>query len=223
MTNSSPGDNSSRTCGGEVVPDARLGRFVEEVARSGSSAHILQAGSLAIALVDWNEANAAASLVDVVWSYGQATAQSPVYRGVGLDRLPHILEHGCDVYPTTALLFASPYADKCLEYGSLIQVFHGAQLESTWREVPASMAPDDLAAIMTNYPTKLPSSDGTHLWLSRFPANDPRISSTYEVEWGRWIPGDAMRALAALLIVSRSAAERDRATAMLASLGASEP
>lgn len=201
----------------------RLASFVEEVARSGSSARVLRVNELAVALVDWNQACGESSLVDVIWSFGQATAKSPVYRGVGLDRLPHILKHGCDVSPTNALLFASPYADKSLEYGNLIQVFVGAQLESTWREVPASIEPSDLAAIIKDYPTKLLSSDGTHLWLSRFPANDPRISSSYEVEWGRWIPGDAMRALAALLIVCRSPAEHDRVTAMLTDLGVLEP
>lgn len=132
-----------------------------------------------------------------------------------MDRLHHILAHGCDVFPTNTVMFASEYADKCLEYGSVVEIFDAAQIRSTWKEVPVSIDPDKLGELMKEYPTKLTSEDGTHYWLSRMPPDDRRISSPYEVEWARWIPGDAHRALAALLIFTRSPAERERVTALL--------
>jgi hypothetical protein len=181
----------------------------------GAAANVLKATGPVIVVIDLESGVADAStLVNVLWSFGMAVAHPPIYRGVGMDRLPHILAHGCDVFPTNSVLFASPYPDKCLEYGGVIEIFDATQLRSTFQEVPVSIDAEELSALMKDYPTKLTSEDGTHFWLSRMAPDDRRVSSQYEIEWGRWIPGDAHRALAALLIFTQSPADRARVTAL---------
>jgi hypothetical protein len=198
------------------VNTERFAKAIVTAGRLGATANVLRASGPAIIVVGLDTAAADRStLVDAMWAFGLAATDRPIYRGVAIDRLPQILAHGCDVFPTNSLLFASPYPDKCLEYGCVIEIFDAAHLRSTWQEVPVSIAPDELDALMKEYPTKLTSEDGAHFWLSRMPSNDRRISSQYEVEWGRWIPGDAQRALAALLIFSPSPSDHERVTALL--------
>jgi hypothetical protein len=126
-------------------------------------------------------------------------------RGVSADRLPVILWSGCDVEPSTAPFFTGPL-DKALEYGGdsdqVIQIFRPEHLASSWREYPSSLPTEERARIAQDYPTLIPSIDGTRLWFTRFPPEDPRAATPYETEYGRWIPGDASLALAALLILA---------------------
>jgi hypothetical protein len=118
-------------------------------------------------------------------------------RAVPADRLAYVLEHGVDVDPTTAVIWVN-FLSKALEYGGyakLIEVFDLERLELTFREVPANTTAEDLAVLAESHPTRLTSEDGEMLWLSRLSASDRRISSPYEVAYGRWIPANPWAAL----------------------------
>ena len=126
------------------------------------------------------------------------------YRGVEIERLGVILVNGFDVEPTHAPLFAAQL-DKALEYGcnghQFIQVSRQAYLKPCWQERPATLSDEERSAIEKDYPTVLPSSDGTYLWFSRLKPDDTRLCS-YERDYGYWIPGPASEALVGLIIVT---------------------
>lgn len=126
------------------------------------------------------------------------------YRGVEIERLRVILASGCDVEPPQAPLYAARL-DKALEYGGnghqVIQVFRQAHLKPCWQEHPVTLTDEERAAIEKDYPTVLPSSDGTYLWFSRLKPGNKRLCS-YERDYGYWIPGPASEALVGLIIVT---------------------
>lgn len=126
-------------------------------------------------------------------------------RGVVDHRLPFILSTGCDVEPSNSPLFAGSL-DKALEYGSqenqIIQVFHYEALEISWRERPATLPAEERAEIEKDYPTVIPSIDGSSLWFTRLSPDDKRAATPYEREYGRWIPGNPAEALSALIMIS---------------------
>jgi hypothetical protein len=126
-------------------------------------------------------------------------------RGVPASRLPSILSTGVDVEPTNAHIFANALW-KALEYGcdgdQVIQVFYPQALQRSWKEKPASISPEERAEIEQDYPNVITSIDGSRLWFTRFPLEDKRTAGPYERAHGRWIPGDASKALAALVIIT---------------------
>ena len=126
-------------------------------------------------------------------------------RGVGAQRLPVILATGCDVEPSDAPLFVSSL-EKALEYGQqedqVIQVFKHDHLEISWRERSAALSSEERAEIEKDYPNVIPSIDGSSLWFTRFSPEDNRAATDYEREYGHWIPGSAVEALAALVLIS---------------------
>ena len=126
-------------------------------------------------------------------------------RGVEADRLPVILATGCDVEPTDAPFFTGSL-HKALEYGctsdQVIQIFRPELLEPSWCEHPSSVTAEARLSIERDYPTVIPSVDGTHLWFTRFPFEDTRAATPYEREYGQWIRGDSCRAIAGLVILT---------------------
>jgi hypothetical protein len=140
-------------------------------------------------------------------------------RGVGIDRLPVILSTGYDVEPTDAPFFTGPL-EKALEYGcvtdQVIQIFHPRCLDPSWREHPASIPQEKRESIERDFPTVIPSVDGTRLWFTRFRFEDTRAATDYEREYGHWIRGDARQALAGLIILTADP------SAQLRNLGQSE-
>ncbi len=136
-------------------------------------------------------------------SGGEATW--PSFRCVDVARLPVILRTGCDVEPSNAVLFVDHSASKALEYGDrtnkVMLLFDGEQLRSSHQEVAADLDAAELAALARDYPTRLVSEDGTHLWLSRLPEGDRRINTPYETEHARWIPGDPWKALMGVIVL----------------------
>ena len=119
------------------------------------------------------------------------------FRAVNLDRLPVVLRTGIDVEPPTAVIYANDF-EKAWEYGDwpkLVLALDFKKLDRTWREVPASTSPDELASLQRTFPTTMSSKDGRTLWLSRLDENDTQIGTDYEVAHAYWIPGDeAVRA-----------------------------
>lgn len=144
------------------------------------------------------------------------------YRGVKWDRLQAILATGVDVEPTTHPIFVSDF-DKAWEYGrwpKVVMAFDGRQLQPTYREVILSdTTADEIAQLMVDYPTRIESVAGDRVWLTRFPAADPRAASSYEAAFARWIPGDPFDALLAVFVfVPEGVSELDALGARLGQL-----
>lgn len=124
-----------------------------------------------------------------------------VCRGVGVDRLPIILDHGCDVLPTDSPIYVSDIV-KAAEYGGEImamQFFDPARLQRTYKEVPVTVSETELRELAAIYPTRI--SMGDRFWLTKLKSTDRRAGSSYEVEFARWIPGDPLQALRMLWII----------------------
>jgi hypothetical protein len=131
----------------------------------------------------------------------------PQLRCVSIDQLPSILARGCDVQPSDAVLWVDPHTDKMFEYGEetkAMMVFHEKLLEQSHQLVPATITPEQLAELKKTYPTVIPSVDGEVLWLTRLSFEDRRATTPYEVEHGRWIPGDPWKALLAVVVFGRN-------------------
>lgn len=123
-------------------------------------------------------------------------------RGVALERLDSVLQHGIDVRPTDHPIFVADW-DKALEYGDwpkLILLLHPGQLRPTGHEVSATLDPGELNELRKTYPNQLVSTDGSKLWLTRFDPDAPQAGTDYEMAYGRYIPGNPFDALAAVLI-----------------------
>ena len=127
-------------------------------------------------------------------------------RGVTLDRLPVILETGCDLEPSNAPFFAGPL-EKALEYGhdgdQLIQVFDSRSVQPSFRErCAATLTDEERAEIEKDYPTVIHSDDGSMIWFTRLAYEDNRAASGYEREYGYWIPGNPAEALSVIILIS---------------------
>lgn len=128
------------------------------------------------------------------------------FRGVGLDRIEHVIKNGIDVVPSDAPFFAGAF-DKALEYGGIpkvVMVLDPSCLDRTFREIAADAAPEEISDLKRTFPTEFKSTCGTRLWLTRLGQEDPRAARPYEEEYGRWIPGNPMDALRAVLIFTDS-------------------
>ena len=128
------------------------------------------------------------------------------FRSVSVDRLPAVLARGVDVEPTHAPMYVSHFLSKALEYGGLPKVvlaFDPDALDPTFREIPASTPEDEVRALAETFPSRRVSADGTKLWLTRLDSDDPRAASPYEWEYARWIPGNPLEAIRAVLLFAR--------------------
>lgn len=133
------------------------------------------------------------------------------FRGVAFERLATLLETGIDVEPTNAPFFSTMSLDKAAEYGGLPTVIAALKfscLADSFRVLDAGNTDEEVRAALEAYPNLLRRDDGTML-CSRFDLEDPRMGAAYEIEYGRWIPGDAREALLAVLIVAEDAHRDD--------------
>ena len=124
------------------------------------------------------------------------------FRAVEIEHLQRILRKGIDVEPTDAVIFTGCF-DKAWEYGGwpkVMIVLERSKLQRTYCEIPATIAPDELAKLRELYPAMVRSIDGTKLWLSRLAEDDPRITSSYETTYARWIQGDPFDVLKAIIV-----------------------
>src|SRR5262249_46754916 len=94
------------------------------------------------------------------------------------------------------------------EYGPVIQLFRTDRLEHTYREVPSSIAAEELSRLRATYQTLLKSRDGTKFWLSRLREDDGYCGREPEIAYARYIPGDPWKALLALLVIVPNNAAR---------------
>jgi hypothetical protein len=125
-------------------------------------------------------------------------------RGVALNRLDSVLQHGIDVWPTDHPIFVDDW-DKALDYGGwpkLLLLLHRDQLRPTWHEVSATLDPVELSDLRKTHPNQLVSTDGSKLWLTRFNLDVPQAGTAYEADYGYYIPGNPFDALAALLVLA---------------------
>jgi hypothetical protein len=127
------------------------------------------------------------------------------FRGVPAAKWRTVLQTGIDVDPTSSVIYAE-YFEKALEYGDwpkLVLALRHSSLASTFKEVPTSTPETELAILRQEYQTIVPSTDGHKLWLSRLSSKDSNLASASESAYARWIPGDAMVALAAIFLLVR--------------------
>lgn len=133
-------------------------------------------------------------------------ARWPLVRCVPIECLASVLEAGCDVHPTDAVIWVDHSPGKALEYGGeakAMMLFDSESLMPTWQEVDSGVAAGDLEILRQTYSTLIPSVDGTKLWLTRLPLGDKRAAEQYEVNHARWIPGDAFVALLGIIVFGR--------------------
>lgn len=126
------------------------------------------------------------------------------FRGVCIDRLPQILRVGIDVDPADAHFYAARL-DKAVEYGDvpkIVMALDPEKLDQTFREVPADTDPDEIAKLSKAFPTVIHSRDGSMLWMTKLADDDRRATRSYERDYARWIPGNPLEALRAVLIFS---------------------
>jgi hypothetical protein len=93
--------------------------------------------------------------------------------------------------------------DKAWEYGDFPKVvlaLDSQEVEASWQKVPTDTPPAELAEMAKVYPTSVPCSDGESLWLSRLPADNPCIGTSYEASYAFWIPGDPVEAVRAVFV-----------------------
>ena len=151
------------------------------------------------------------ALMSVVWNHKKlhpGNDYAPSFRSAEIERLPYILTHGCDVAPTDAVMWVDKSPSKALEYGGeakVMMVFDARKLDTSGLEVRTDSAPEELERLSAEYPTRLETTDGQNLWLSRLGENDLRLGSPYEAEHGRWIRGDPWQALRLVIIFAHDA------------------
>jgi hypothetical protein len=127
-----------------------------------------------------------------------------LYRGVGLDRLPWILETGCDVCPPDAVLFATDRPLKALEYGVVVLVFRRDCMDRSYRVFEPGTASLVVDEVRTRFPTEIKLEDG-RIHLSRMPLGKfPGAGTSHELENGWFIPGDPLEALQMVFLVDES-------------------
>jgi len=128
-------------------------------------------------------------------------------RSTQLSRLPVVLETGTDVTPPDGVMAVVPTAEQALDFRlgdeRLVLLFDGRFLHPAWKEIPADTDERRLAALERSYPTRLRSEDGSRLWLSRLPPDDPLLTTQVEVEHTRWIQGNPWEALLGVLVLGR--------------------
>jgi hypothetical protein len=140
-----------------------------------------------------------------------------VCRGVSLERLAYVLDHGVDV-PTGCPLWVDLSLDKAWEYGGsrkLLIVLSNTFLQSSHHILPLDTPEKELEAYKKEYKTILRGEKET--WLSRLPENDRRVGSPYEVAHCRFPNGDPRMALIALVIILPPDDELGSIEAILAS------
>lgn len=125
------------------------------------------------------------------------------FRAVGIECLQRILHKGIDVEPTDAVIFTDYFFDKAWEYGGwpkVMLVLEHSKLQRTYCEIPATIAPDELSKLRERYPAMVRSIDGTKLWSSRLREDDPKITTSYETTYARWIQGNPFDVLKAIIV-----------------------
>ncbi len=156
-----------------------------------------------VLIVGWHTKNRGA-LANALFAHLVAMGLIPTAcRGVSIDWLQHILEHGCDVDPSDRPIYVANL-DKAIEYGGdiqVLQIFDPNRLKPSFTEVPTDTPPEELRRLEGLHASWEVSQDGTRIWYSKLARNDPRRTTDYEVAYCRCIYGHPWDALKALIIV----------------------
>ncbi len=193
-----------------------LEKAINAVREAGAQCEFVASHPRPILLIewkrDWRDEDFDTALMFLTFAIGEVSGGSEIgsiVRCVGIERLDVILRQGCDVEPSDAVLWTDMFSSKALEYGGtekVLMVFDIHRTKPTYLRVAADTDPIALDELRKTYPTVVRSIDGSRLWLSRLPEHDRRVTSPYEVEHARWIPGDPFEALAGLLVLGRDLA-----------------
>jgi hypothetical protein len=85
----------------------------------------------------------------------------------------------------------------CISFPSTTDV---KKLLPSFKQVNSTIEEAQLNKLKQTYPNEFISEDGKNIWLTRLPKDDPRISTSYEKEYSRWIPNKQMDALKAIFV-----------------------
>jgi hypothetical protein len=197
----------------EAEPLSTLGKYLDGMRATGARSELAVSKPRPIVLIEWTgswlDRAFDTPLMFLSFALGERHSgrkSCSVVRCVEMSRLPLILQQGCDVQPKDAVLWIDKSPSKALEYGGeekVMMVFDINRTKASYEEVVADTDPKVLEELRSVYPTVVPSIDGSRLWLSRLPQDDRRVASAYEIEHGRWIPGDPIEALAGLVVLGR--------------------
>ena len=128
------------------------------------------------------------------------------FRGVDVSRLPTVLRTGIDVEPSDSVIFVDGF-EKAWEYGGMPKVILALDwecLQGTWHEMPSTASAAEVNSVKALFRTQLLSDDKKRFWFSRLNQDDPRIASEYETAYARWIPGNPLEAIRAILIFGKT-------------------
>ena len=140
----------------------------------------------------------------------------PFYRCVNINCLSNVLNNGIDVSPSTLVFYATQDIDKAYEYGGdpkLLLILDAKYLERTYMKVVGTRISqtdeydfdeDELGKFRGIYPTEIKSVDGSRIWFSRLDKNDPRVRTSYESEYAKWIPKNHRECLKGIIIFHSS-------------------
>jgi hypothetical protein len=140
------------------------------------------------------------------------------FRRTQYERLELVLNTGCDVSPSDSPFHSGPLS-KAMEYGhtgceyprpwsnKILIGFDQKLLSKSWLEVDSSMPSEELKTLMDTYPTDWPSVDGENILLSRFPRETAAPNPAYEMEYGKWIPGETWEAVRLVALISNDKKE----------------
>jgi hypothetical protein len=140
------------------------------------------------------------------------------FRCTQYERLELVLNTGCDVSPCDSPFHSGPLC-KAMEYGhtgceyprpwsnKILIGFDQKLLSKSWLEVDSSMPSEELKTLMDTYPTDWPSVDGEKILLSRFSRETAASNPVYEMEYGKWIPGETWEAVQLVALISNNKSE----------------
>jgi hypothetical protein len=131
----------------------------------------------------------------VDWLETGRAKEGVVCRGVALEKLPYVLEHGIDV-PVGNPLWVDVALDKAWEYGGsakLLMVLSNDALQTSHFVLPIDTPDEQPEVYKKEYRTVVRLEDKGQIYLSRLDARDPRIGSDYEWAYCRFPVGDPTR------------------------------
>lgn len=154
----------------------------------------------------------------VEWHKSGRAERGVVCRGVDLERLEFVLEHGLDV-PSGSPLWVDIAIDKAWEYGGprkLILMLAQHTLQLSHHAVPFDTPDEQLELLKKEYRTVLRLEDQREFYFSRLDPSDRRLATGYEVAHCRFPAGDPRDCLLALLVVLPPEAPLDPIKGLLA-------
>lgn len=151
--------------------------------------------------LDWYEVCQGIESVDAGLSLNDALGSA--FRGVAFKRLPVVMATGIDAEPSDREIYVDLFS-KALEYGGwpkLMLLLDHDRMAWTTRRLTEDMSPEEVAELRRVYPGETKD----HLGRTVLFRTQRGTLDAYDLSHGRWIPGDPMQVLKALLVIHHAA------------------